>query len=63
MYNNKYNKCRIRKTTGGSDVAIERMRKTSSGNVGIGTTDPKKLLYVRGKTMIESGLTANFYSS
>jgi hypothetical protein len=31
---------------------------STSGNVGIGTTDPKTLLHVTGKTLIHHGLTA-----
>ncbi len=30
------------------------MRLTSRGRLGIGTTDPKELLHVRGKTIIDS---------
>lgn len=32
-----------------ASTAIERMRVTSSGNIGIGTSDPKTILHVQGK--------------
>jgi hypothetical protein len=34
------------------------MRMISTGNVGIGTNDPKTLLRVKGKSIIDSTLTA-----
>jgi hypothetical protein len=34
------------------------MRITSAGNLGIGTTDPKVLLHITGKTIIHNGLGA-----
>jgi len=36
----------------------EVMRLTSRGRLGIGTTDPKELLHVRGKTIIDSTIGA-----
>jgi YVTN family beta-propeller protein len=46
--------------TGASSTALfERMRISSSGNVGIGTTSPTSLLYVQGTSSI---LTTNLFS-
>jgi hypothetical protein len=36
----------------------EGMRIISTGNVGIGTNDPKASLHVTGKTLVHNGLTA-----
>lgn len=51
----------IRFGTGGT--SIERMRITSSGNVGIGTTDPQAKLHVAGNLQVDGnilgGITLN----
>jgi hypothetical protein len=39
-------------------LIINSILINSSGNVGIGTTDPITLLHVTGKTLIHNGLTA-----
>ena len=40
-------------TADGNSVTQERMRITSSGNVGIGTTNPEQTLHVHGDALIE----------
>jgi len=48
--------------TGGSvEAQIERMRITTNGAIGIGTTDPKRILHVEG-TEIHSGNANGGYS-
>lgn len=48
----------IRFKTGGTSAANERMRITSAGNVGIGTTSPNVALSVNGDIQIEKGAPA-----
>jgi hypothetical protein len=49
--------------TGNTTTIAERMRILTNGNVGIGTTDPKELLHVRGKTIIGNDLSADIPSN
>ena len=46
-----------------TDLFQERMRITSSGNVGIGTTSPGKLLDVAGEIRLTTGLTITAVNS
>ena len=45
-------------TADGAAVPTERMRITSSGNVGIGTTTPSSKLHVAGDLTVSSATTA-----
>lgn len=45
-------------TPDGSGTALERIRITSEGNVGIGTTTPSKPLSVQGDALVSGTLTA-----
>jgi hypothetical protein len=50
-------------TVGFVTNGVESMRINSSGNVGIGISNPLQKLHVSGSTIISSGLTANTISA
>ncbi|OGJ93683.1 MAG: hypothetical protein A2487_02515 [Candidatus Raymondbacteria bacterium RifOxyC12_full_50_8] len=44
------------------DIVTEKMRITSSGNVGIGITNPSQKLHLRGQMLIDDDSPAGWYS-
>ena len=46
----------------GAGTLAERMRITSGGNVGVGTTTPAERLDVRGNLILEAGASPNLYT-
>jgi hypothetical protein len=53
----------LRFFNGTSATITERMRITSGGNVGIGTTSPAKLLDINGTAIARSGLVVKYSSN
>ena len=46
----------------GTGTLAERMRITSGGNVGVGTTSPAERLDVRGNLILDAGTSPNLYT-